>query len=80
MKFNLFLLFLIIHSIVVLAVPSILTKRDCPERCEDCGIGVICCSSDDTCKALGPSAYCDYADENPCSALTGNKCGTCSRH
>ena len=78
MKFNLFLLFLIIHSIVVLAVPSILTKRDCPDNCEDCGI--LCCSSDPTCIALsGPSAYCDFADKNPCSAATGGKCGTCNK-
>ena len=72
MKFNLFLLFLIINSIAVLAAPSLLTKRDCADKCEDCGL--ICCSNDVTCMDLvgASSAYCDFTEKT-----CGDSCGVC---
>ena len=74
MKFNLFLLFLIINSIAVLALP----QRDCSVTCEACG--KLCCSSDPVCLDLiGPGAYCDFNENHPCITVTGGKCGICSR-
>lgn len=78
MKFNLFLLFLIINSIVVLAVPSLLTQQNCSVTCEACG--KLCCSSNSVClNLIGPGAYCEFHDNHPCITETGGKCGICSR-